>query len=215
MQYPRDLRRTTVTDGVHRGTTGPGGLREKFDDRDTNLRPLRQLPVDKMTDAQRESYRHLVEGPRGRLPGPYKVWVHNPKLCAPRRLWVSTSPGVVIADRARTGDRRRGITSAWNSDYTNAAHQKRGEEVGLPAAAVEAIIAGLPASFPDRRNNLSTRSRCRWRTTASSRADSTMARSRDWATNGSPTDRVDGLLHSGVVDHEFLRGAAGTSGMTR
>jgi 4-carboxymuconolactone decarboxylase len=41
-----------------------------------------ELPVDKMTDAQRAGYRHLVDGPRGRLPGPYKVWVHNPKLCA-------------------------------------------------------------------------------------------------------------------------------------
>ena len=39
-----------------------------------------EIPVDQMTKEQREGYRFLVEGPRGRLPGPYKVWVHNPKL---------------------------------------------------------------------------------------------------------------------------------------
>jgi 4-carboxymuconolactone decarboxylase len=41
------------------------------------------------------------------------------------------------------------ITHAWNSDYPGAAHEKRGKEVGLPAASVEAMIAGLPTSFSD------------------------------------------------------------------
>jgi 4-carboxymuconolactone decarboxylase len=39
-----------------------------------------EIPIDQMTPEQREGYRFLVDGPRGRLPGPYKVWVHNPKL---------------------------------------------------------------------------------------------------------------------------------------
>ena len=39
-----------------------------------------EIPVDRMTAAQRAGYKFLVEGPRGRLPGPFKVWVHNPKL---------------------------------------------------------------------------------------------------------------------------------------
>ena len=39
-----------------------------------------EIPVDQMTPDQREGYRFLVDGPRGRLPGPYKIWVHNPKL---------------------------------------------------------------------------------------------------------------------------------------
>ena len=36
-----------------------------------------EIPVDRMTPEQREGYRFLVDGPRGRVPGPYKVWVHN------------------------------------------------------------------------------------------------------------------------------------------
>ena len=39
-----------------------------------------EIPVDQMTKEQQEGYRFLVDGPRGRLPGPYKVWVHNPRL---------------------------------------------------------------------------------------------------------------------------------------
>ncbi len=41
-----------------------------------------EIPVDQMTPAQRDGYRFMVDGPRGRLPGPYKVWVHNPEADA-------------------------------------------------------------------------------------------------------------------------------------
>ena len=30
-----------------------------------------EIPIDLMTPEQREGYRFLVDGPRGRLPGPY------------------------------------------------------------------------------------------------------------------------------------------------
>ena len=39
-----------------------------------------EIPVEQMTAEQQAGYRFLVDGPRGRLPGPYHVWVHNPKL---------------------------------------------------------------------------------------------------------------------------------------
>jgi 4-carboxymuconolactone decarboxylase len=111
-----------------------------------------EIPVDRMTPEQREGYRFLVDGPRGRLPGPYKVWVHNPKLVhAAAPLGQHFTPG-----QSSLSEREREITvvvitSTWRSAYPNAAHEKRGKEVGLPAAMVEAIIAGLPASFPDPR----------------------------------------------------------------
>src|SRR5437879_446559 len=35
------------------------------------------------------------------------------------------------------------ITSRWHSAYPTAAHEKRAVEVGLPAATMEAIVAGL------------------------------------------------------------------------
>ncbi len=111
-----------------------------------------EIPVDRMTAEQQEGYRFLVEGPRGRLPGPYKVWVHNPRLVrAAAPIGQHFTPG-----QSSLSEREREIavlviTSAWDSAYPTAAHEKRGKEVGLPAASVEAIIGGLPASFPDAR----------------------------------------------------------------
>jgi 4-carboxymuconolactone decarboxylase len=114
-----------------------------------------EIPVDKMTEEQRKGYSHLMDGPRGRLPGPYKVWVHNPKLVhAASPLGQHFTP-----EASSLTEREREIaviviTSAWHSAYPNAAHEKRGKEVGLPAASVEAIIGGLPASFSDPREQM-------------------------------------------------------------
>jgi 4-carboxymuconolactone decarboxylase len=114
-----------------------------------------EIPVDQMTPEQREGYRFLVDGPRGRLPGPYKVWVHNPKLVhAAAPLGQHFTPG-----QSSLTEREREIaviviTSKWHSAYPTAAHEKRGKEVGLPASTVEAIIASLPASFSDPREQV-------------------------------------------------------------
>ena len=147
-----------------------------------------EIPIDRMTPEQREGYRFLVEGPRGRLPGPYKVWVHNPKLVhAAAPLGQHFTPG-----QAALSEREREIavlviTSRWHSAYPTAAHEKRGKEVGLPAAAVEAIIAGLPTSFPDDREQVVYE--VGWRSPAggSSLRASTTARSRCSGTRSSPT----------------------------
>ena len=111
-----------------------------------------EIPFDAMTKEQQDGYRFLVEGPRGRLPGPYKVWVNNPKLVhAAEPLGQHFTPG-----KSSLSEREREIavviiTHQWRSAYPAAAHEKRGKEVGLPVDAVEAMIAGRPTSFPDAR----------------------------------------------------------------
>ncbi len=114
-----------------------------------------EIPVDRMTPEQLAGYRHLVDGPRGRLPGPYKVWVHNPKLVyAAAPMGNHFTPG-----QSSLTEREREIavviiTSKWRSAYPAAAHEKRGKEVGLPAAAVEAMMAGQPTAFADEREQV-------------------------------------------------------------
>ena len=114
-----------------------------------------EIPYARMTPEQQEGYRFLVDGPRGRLPGPYKVWVHNPKLVhAAAPMGQHFMPG-----QSSLSEREREIavvvtTSKWRSAYPTSAHEKRGKEVGLPHAAVEAIIAGLPTSFNDVREQV-------------------------------------------------------------
>jgi 4-carboxymuconolactone decarboxylase len=113
-----------------------------------------ELPVDKMNAAQRTAYDHLVGG-RGGLPGPYKLWLQNPKLVhAASPLGQHFTPGGSSLTEREREIAVLVITSKWNSDYPNASHEKRGKEVGLPAAEVEAIIGGRPASFSDAREQM-------------------------------------------------------------
>jgi 4-carboxymuconolactone decarboxylase len=114
-----------------------------------------EIPVDRMTAAQREGYKFLVEGLRGWLPGPYKVWVHNPKLLhAAAALGQHFTPGESALSEREREIAVLVITSHWHSAYPTAAHEKRGVEVGLPAAVVGAIVAGLPTSFSDAREQV-------------------------------------------------------------
>ena len=114
-----------------------------------------EIPLEQMTPEQRDAYRAMIDGPRGRLPGPYKVWVHNPKLLqAAAPLGEHFTPG-----QSSLTEREREIavviiTSSWHSAYPTAAHERRGKEVGLPAPTVEAILTGLPVSFADSREQI-------------------------------------------------------------
>ena len=168
-----------------------------------------EIPVDRMTPAQREGYRFLVEGPRGRLPGPYKVWVHNPKLIhAAGPLGQHFTPG-----QSSLSEREREIavlviTSRWHSAYPTAAHEKRGVEVGRPAATVEAIVAGLPVSFSDTREQVVYEVAM---ALAPGRLVPRALRSRRQGARARERDRHDrphGLLHGGLADDELLRRAA-------
>ncbi len=114
-----------------------------------------EIPFDRMTAEQQEGYRFLVDGPRGRLPGPYKIWVHNPKLVhAAAPLGQHFTPGASSLTEREREIAVVVITSKWTSAYPANAHERRGKEVGLPAEVVEAIIAGRPASFSDEREQV-------------------------------------------------------------
>ena len=111
-----------------------------------------EIPVDRMTPEQKEGYAFLMNGPRGRLPGPYKVWVNNPKLVhAADPMGQHFTPGSSSLSEREREIAVLVITNQWRSAYPAAAHEKRGKEVGLPADAVEAIAAGLPTGFDDPR----------------------------------------------------------------
>ena len=98
---------------------------------------------------------------RGRLPGPNKIWVHNPKLAKVDRPVRRAFP----ARQYSLSEREREIavcviTSHWHSAYPTSAHERIGKEAGLPADKVEAILS-RPA---DRSSTTSaSRSSTRWR----------------------------------------------------
>ncbi len=113
-----------------------------------------ELPLDKMSEEQRAGYDYLVGG-RGKMIGPYRVWMHNPKL-----LRAASHLGAhFIAGANALTEREREIaviviTAQLRSDYPTAAHEKRGKEIGLGDARVEAMVAGLPVTFEDEQEQL-------------------------------------------------------------
>jgi 4-carboxymuconolactone decarboxylase len=113
-----------------------------------------EIPYDQMTPEQQEGYRSLVET-RGRLPGPNKIWVHNPKLAkVAGPLGAHFQPGNYSLSEREREIAVCIINSKWHSNYPTNSHERRGKEVGLPADKVEALISGLPTSFTDTREQL-------------------------------------------------------------
>lgn len=114
-----------------------------------------EMSVEQMTAEQQSGYRYLIDGPRGRLPGPYRVWVNNPALVqAIAPLGNHFTPG-----QSTLSEREREIAvlvicSKWGSVYPTNAHERRGKEVGLSAAVVEAIVADRPATLTGEREGV-------------------------------------------------------------
>ena len=64
-----------------------------------------EIPYDQMTPEQQEGYRSLIET-RGRLPGPNKIYIHNPKLAAVMGPLISASHARRARGSSRSGSPR-------------------------------------------------------------------------------------------------------------
>jgi 4-carboxymuconolactone decarboxylase len=152
-----------------------------------------EIPYDKMTPEQQQGYNALLEA-RGRLPGPTKIWVHNPglaKVAGPFGAYFN-------AGHYTLSEREREIAvciinSKWHSIYPTNAHERRGKEVGLPAEKVEALICGLPTSFDDPREQIVYE------------MATTLANSR-WVPKGLYDRAVKTLGHASITDVIVLMG---------
>ena len=112
-----------------------------------------EIPYDEMTPEQKEGYHSLIET-RGRLPGPNKILVHNPKLAkAAGPLGAHFRTGYSLSERERE-IAVVVVNSKFHSAYPTNAHERAGKAAGLPADKVEAMLAGLPTSFPDEREQI-------------------------------------------------------------
>ena len=159
-----------------------------------------EIPYDQMTPEQQEGYRSLIET-RGRLPGPTKIWVHNPKLAkAAGPLGAYFRTGYSLSERER--EIAVCITcSKWHSIYPTNAHERAGKAAGLPADKVEALICGLPTSFSDPREQVIYE------------VATTLANSR-WVPKGLYDRAVQQLGHVGITDVICLIGFYTSVSMT-
>jgi 4-carboxymuconolactone decarboxylase len=160
-----------------------------------------EIPYDQMTPEQQEAYRFVTET-RGPLGGPNKIWVHNPKLAK------AAAPfgGHFQLGQYSLSEREREIAviiinSKWRSAYPTAAHERRGKEMGLPAATVEALLSGLPASFSDEREQIVYE------------MATALANAR-WVSKGLYDRAVKALGHVGITDVITLMGHYTSVSMT-
>jgi 4-carboxymuconolactone decarboxylase len=112
-----------------------------------------EIPYDKMTPEQQDGYRSLIES-RGRLPGPNKIYVHNPKLAKVMGpLGAHFRTGYSLSERER--EIAVCITNAkFHSAYPTRAHERAAKAAGLPNEQVDAILSDLPTSFTDKREQV-------------------------------------------------------------
>lgn len=110
--------------------------------------------LDAMSAAQRAAYKTTLEA-RGQVPGPYKIWLQNADLET-----AMVPVGVYFQDKLTLSKAEREIVTNlinghWAAAaYSNFEHEQIGTRAGLPADKVAALIAGLPVSFEDARQQV-------------------------------------------------------------
>jgi 4-carboxymuconolactone decarboxylase len=113
-----------------------------------------ETPVAKMSPEMRDAY-DFTKNLRGLVPGPHKIWLANPKLSktiAPTGAYFQTQSTLTKAEIEIVTNL---VNARWLAAYANYEHEKIGEQQGhLPADKVERIIAGLPTSFEDARQEV-------------------------------------------------------------
>lgn len=159
-----------------------------------------EIAFDQMTPEQQEGYHVLMET-RGRLPGPAKIYVHNPKLAK-----VMGPFGAHFRGGYSLSEREREIAvciinSKFHTAYATNAHERAAKAAGLPADKVEAILSGLPTSFMDKREQLVYEM-------------ATCLSNARWVSKGLYERAIETLGHVGVTDVIALMGFYTSVAMT-
>jgi len=159
-----------------------------------------EIPYDKMTPEQQDGYRSMLEA-RGRLPGPNKIFVHNPKLAK-----VIGPLGAHFRTGYSLSEREREIAvcvvnSKCVSNYPTAAHERAAKAAGLPSEKVDAILSGLTTSFDDKREQVVYEM-------------AVCLTSSRWASKGLFDRAVEALGHVGITDVITLMGFYTSVSMT-
>ncbi len=113
-----------------------------------------EIPLERMTAEQKRAYEFTVKM-RGLVPGPYKIWLQNPKLIELMVPLGAYYQGHSSLSKAEIEIATNLTNARWLAAYSNYEHEKIAEKDGnLPPQKVQALIAGLPTSFEDPRQQV-------------------------------------------------------------
>jgi 4-carboxymuconolactone decarboxylase len=106
------------------------------------------IPPEKLTAEQKTVFDDLTAG-RGRILGPYRVWIHSPAVAAGME-----HIGTFLNKRSSLSTREVEIgilviAQHWDANYVRQAHIKAGKAAGLSDATIEAILAGRDPNLTD------------------------------------------------------------------
>jgi 4-carboxymuconolactone decarboxylase len=107
-----------------------------------------EIPPEKLTPAQTTVFDQLTAG-RGRILGPYKVWIHSPNVASGME-----QIGTFLNKRSSLSTREVEIgilviAQHWQGDYVKQAHIRAGKVAGLTQETIDAILAGADPKLTD------------------------------------------------------------------
>lgn len=107
------------------------------------------LDPSDMTEEQRRIHDEIASGPRGTVPAPQQIWLHNPGLCDPAQqvgayCRYGTALPTQLSELAILVVGRH-----WKADYEWWAHARIAREAGVPEAIITAILNGEAPDFSD------------------------------------------------------------------
>lgn len=106
-----------------------------------------EIPVENLSPAQRKVHDAIVAGPRGRVEGPLKVWLHSAELAA-RAQELGAFCRYHTSLPKRLSELAVLMTGAhWRAGFEWHVHAPAALAAGLDAAAVEAIRSGRTPQF--------------------------------------------------------------------
>lgn len=109
---------------------------------------IREIPAEALSAEQQTVFERLTAG-RGRILGPYKVWIHSPTVAAGME-----HIGTYLNKRSSLSTREVEIgilviAQHWDAEFVRQAHIRAGLAAGLPQATIDAVLAGRDPKLAD------------------------------------------------------------------
>ena len=100
---------------------------------------LLDVSPDQLTAEQTKIFEQLVAG-RGRVLGPYRVWIHSPTVASGME-----QIGTFLNKRSTLSEREVEmviimIATHWRGEYVQTAHVRMGKKVGLSQVVIDVAV---------------------------------------------------------------------------
>jgi 4-carboxymuconolactone decarboxylase len=110
---------------------------------------LPDLRYDEMTAEQQRVHDEIAAGPRGKVEGPLRVWLHAPKLATHAQKLGAHARFQSLLPPSLSELAILVTAATWRADFEWYAHARLAREAGIAESVIEAIRKGQEPSLPD------------------------------------------------------------------